>query len=144
MPRLWLVAAALASSLGWAPIAGAAPLSAKLDVDRAPGAESCPDADALKKQVEALAGAPILSPQTPADLAVRVRIVPKDRGFRAEVFASGARNGERALEDSGPGCEGLGRGLVVILALLLDAPLEPRPPASTRCCSTSTTCPATC
>lgn len=127
MVRVW-PAAAVAACLFGARAAHAQPLPSRLHVHRAAGAESCPDEEELKKQVEALAGMPILSRDGEPELFLHVRIAPQGEGFRAEVKQSGFRTGTRALEDSGPGCDGLGRGLAVILALLLDAPLGARPP----------------
>jgi hypothetical protein len=133
MVRVWLAVLLVVSSVLGAGAARAQqqpqsqPPIARLAVDRSTGADSCPDADELKKQVEALAGEPILSRDGEPELELFVRVSPAHEGFRAEVTARGVRSGKRALEDSGPGCEGLGRGLAVILALMLDAPLGARP-----------------
>ncbi len=134
MVRVWLAVSLVVWSVLGGRVAWAQPQAqppqppiARLAVDRSTGAESCPDADELKAQVEALAGEPILSRDGEPELELRVRITSAKEGFRAEVTARGARSGKRALEDSGPGCDGLGRGLAVILALMLDAPLGARP-----------------
>lgn len=100
----------------------------RLTVGREAGAESCPGADELKAQVESLAGGPVLSRDGEPEAWITVTISPNEAGFRAEVTARGLRSGKRALEDAGPGCDGLGRGLAVILALMLDAPLGARKP----------------
>ncbi|NUO51168.1 MAG: hypothetical protein HOV80_20105 [Polyangiaceae bacterium] len=124
MVRARIAAAVAAAAFAVPAIAAAEPLTATLRVERTPGAESCPDADALRRDVEALAGAPIFTFQESPEVDISVRVVPNGDGFRAVVVAKGARTGERTLDDSGPGCDVLARGLVVILALMVDAPLD--------------------
>lgn len=118
--------------------ARADPLTGTLRVDRAPGAEACPDVDALRAEVEALAGASILSGPEPRDVTLDLRVAPaKPGGFEATIVLSGKRTGERSLEDIGPGCDVLARGLTVTIAILLEAgpgvpvalPPPPPPPA---------------
>ncbi len=125
MVRARVSAALAVACLSSPAVALADPLSGSLQVERAAGAETCADADALRRDVEALAGSPILTSAEQPDVTITVRIKPKGSGFQAVVVAGGARQGERLLEDSGPGCDVLGHGLVVIVALLLDAPVEP-------------------
>ncbi len=126
MRSAWAFGAALVLL---ARVVGAEPLKGTLRVERAAGAEACPSADKLRAEVEALAGAPILSGEPEPDrVNIVVTVAPAKLGFTATVRTTGVRPGERTIEDSGPGCEVLTRGLVVILALLVDAPLEgPRP-----------------
>lgn len=133
MVRAGIAAAVAAAALAVPAIAAAEPLSATLRVERTAGAEACPDADALRRDVEGLAGAPIFTSETSPDVEISVRVVPNGAGFRAVVVAKGKRTGERTLDDSGPGCDVLARGLVVILALMVDAPLDaPNPPDERR------------
>jgi hypothetical protein len=110
--------------------AHADPLKGTLTVERAAGAEACPDQEALRVEVEQLAGAPILSGSEPRDVSLDLRIAPAPKGgFSAVIRVSGKRTGERQLEDVGPGCDVLARGLVVTLAILLEAgPGAPLPP----------------
>ncbi len=122
--RARIAAAVGAAAFALPAVAAAEPLSATLRVERTEGAESCPDADALRRDVEALAGSPIFGRGEVPDVEISVRVVPNGAGFRAVVVAKGKRTGERTLDDSGPGCDVLGRGLVVILALMVDAPLD--------------------
>jgi hypothetical protein len=124
MVRAWIAAAVAAVAFAIPADAAAKPLSATLRVERAPGAEACPDAVALRRDVEALAGSSIFVAEGSPDVDITVRVVPDGSGFRAVVVAKGKRNGERTLDDSGPGCDVLGRGLVVILGLMVDAPLD--------------------
>lgn len=131
---MW-VRAALASCLVMlgAARARAEPVTGSLTVERAPGAEACPDAQAIGAEVESLAGAAILSGPDPRDVTVELRIAPSPRGgFSATIVLGGKRSGERSLEDVGPGCDVLARGIAVTLAILLaaepGAPARPGPP----------------
>jgi hypothetical protein len=116
----------------------AEPLTGSLTVDRALGAEACPDQQALVTEVEQIAGGPILSGTGPPDVTLALRIAPATpTGFSASIAVSGKRNGERTLDDVGPGCDVLARGLAVTIAILLEAgpgalptpPPEPPGPA---------------
>ncbi len=130
--RLGALAAFLAGALVAAD-AGADPLTGRLSVARAEGAEVCPTEDSLRAEVEALAGAPILSDARRADVEIDVVLAPAPRrGFRATVSVSGERAGERTLEDVGPGCDVLSRGLAVTLAIVLEAGPGAIAPAPTR------------
>ncbi|MBL8743432.1 MAG: hypothetical protein JNK04_20120, partial [Myxococcales bacterium] len=106
------------------------PQRATLSLTREGGATSCIDSARLQKEVDALAGVPVIVPS--ADIAIAVTISPAQRGYVARILLSGARTGERTLDDEGPGCEALDRALVVTIAILLDAgpaaPLEPPDP----------------
>ncbi|NUO54990.1 MAG: hypothetical protein HOV80_39630 [Polyangiaceae bacterium] len=112
----------------------AEPLTGSLTVERALGAEACPDQQALVTEVEQIAGAPILSGTGAADVTLALRITPATpSGFSAVLVVSGKRNGERTLDDVGPGCDVLARGLAVTIAILLEAgpgavPEPPKPP----------------
>ncbi len=114
----------------------AEPLTGSLTVERALGAEACPDQQALVTEVEQIAGAPILSGTAPPDVTLALRIGPATpSGFSAVITVAGKRNGERTLDDVGPGCDVLARGLAVTIAILLEAgpgalpePSPPEPP----------------
>lgn len=134
---MWLRAGALAVTLALISLPGevarADPLTGRLHVERAAGAEACPDAEALRAEVEALAGSKILSGPDPRDVTIDLRVAPAPKGgFEAIILLSGKRAGERRLEDVGPGCDVLARGLTVTLAILLEAgpgaPVLPVPP----------------
>lgn len=100
----------------------AEPLTGSLTVERALGAEACPDQEALIVEVEQIAGAPILSGTARPDVTLALRIVPlTPSGFSAVMVVGGKRNGERTLDDVGPGCDVLARGLAVTIAILLEA-----------------------
>ncbi len=90
--------------------------AARLAVSRAPGAEECPGAPALRAELEPL-GIDAASVE-PADIHVEIR--PLDDGFGAYVSVTGADGGVRALEAKGPGCARLKADLLAALALLLD------------------------
>lgn len=110
------------------------PQRATLTLTREPGAESCIDGESLQKQVDSLAGVPVILAS--ADIAVAVSISPAKRGYLARIVLSGERTGERTLGDEGPGCDVLSRALVVTVAILLDAGpaalIEPPPPPPPR------------
>jgi len=98
-----------------------------LKVERQPGALGCPSEEVLRTELEALAAAPSFESSDLPQVVVLVQIRPLGGGFAAEIELSGARSGERTLEDEGPGCEVLTQALVVTIAILLDS--EPESPA---------------
>lgn len=104
-----------------------APPSAEFSVLRAPGAEDCPDATALRARVEQIAGTPL------AVLAAEVSFSREGGGYRAELRTRAPKEGERLLADQGPTCAALAEAVGVTLVLLLDrAPrrdLPASPPA---------------
>lgn len=116
----------------------AAPTSAnapRLVVERAPGAQGCPDAAALDELVSARVGRAAFS----ADGARRV-VVTLDRvegGPRARVVlwdADGTQAGGRTLQTTETGCGRMRETLVAFLALALERfasapPPSPSPPA---------------
>ncbi len=95
------------------------PQRATLTLTREPGANACMGGAELAKQVDLLAGTPVIA--STAGIAVSVTIRPEKNGYRAHIVLTGDRAGERTLDDDGPGCEVLGRALVVTIAILLDA-----------------------
>jgi hypothetical protein len=106
------------------------PQRATLSLTREPGASACIDEAELGRQIDALAGTAVVVDS--ASVAVSVSIRPAESGFLAHIVLTGKRSGERTLDDPGPGCDVLGRALVVTVAILLDAGpaarIEPAPP----------------
>ena len=106
----------------------------RLSVARGAGAQGCPEADALRQQVEAVLGRPVFASE-PVDTGFDIEIgAIDDGGFVATIRVTGARRGQRTLRDTGPGCEGLGDAVALSVAMMLDgrAPIEsPAPPPPT-------------
>jgi len=108
-------------------MASAAPLTATIHVQRAAGAESCPDADALTGKVERILQRTLSAPGSASDsLEVEVRFGRDEPELFAEVRSLGAKPGERKLRDRGRSCAALGEAVSVAIALLLDTELERR------------------
>jgi hypothetical protein len=103
-------------------------------VTRAPGAESCPDAVALRARVEQVRG----QQTTGAASAYHVAFAQQAGVFRASIRV-GSSSSVRTLHDRGVSCAALEQATAVTLALLLDseaaaepsseAPLPSPPPA---------------
>jgi hypothetical protein len=106
--------------------ASAAPLSAELSVERSADASDCPDVATLSRIVERLMSADAVGPVVHAGGEVRagVRFTREAGIYEARLVLAGAREGERALTDTGPTCAALGRAVGITLALSLDARLE--------------------
>lgn len=110
--------------------AGAVPLSGELSVERASGAEDCPDRAALAAMVARILkggddGSGLLGPG--GDVRAEVQFARAPLGYRATLRLEGARVGERTLTDTGATCTALGRAVSITLALLLD-PAQADPP----------------
>jgi hypothetical protein len=106
-----------------------------LIVTRSPGAQDCPDADALAREVARMNGRPSLDPSArkTASTWLHVEINRGADGFSAVIRAQGRRTGERQLSDTGPSCENLADALALTLAMVLDnsasrVSIEPPPP----------------
>jgi len=111
-----------------------APLPA-LIVTRSPGAQDCPDADALAREVARMNGRPSLDPSArkTAHTWLHVEINRGGDGYAAVIRAEGKRTGERQLSDTGPSCDNLAEALALTLAIVLDnyaqrTSIEPPPP----------------
>jgi hypothetical protein len=121
-PVLAIVSLIFAAQAQAAELAGAV-----LETASAPGAEGCPQAEALKARTLAL-GRPRAQPTEP--LAVRVEFRREAEGFAATVHTRGRTHGTRELAAPGPTCEPLATATSVVLAVLLDLlpPGAPEPP----------------
>ncbi|HEX4405803.1 MAG TPA: hypothetical protein VH560_13285 [Polyangia bacterium] len=127
-PRVGLAAAVVL--VGLASAVEAAPLAVDLSVERAPGAEDCPDRDGLARIVERLTGTGGRV-RPGGDLHADVAFSRVASIYEATLRFAGAKQGERALTDTGPTCTALGRAVGITITLLLDdeAPLvAPAPP----------------
>jgi hypothetical protein len=119
--------------------AWASPPAAEFSVSRAPGAEDCPDATALRTRVEQITGTSLAErAATEPPLAVEVSFSREGERYRAALRTRGPKEGERLLEDEGPACASLAEAVAVTLALLLDraprhdvAAPPPLPPSET-------------
>jgi hypothetical protein len=104
-----------------------APRTARADlrVERAEGAESCPDAAAFVERMGD-GGAPSLTGRG----SIEVRFEPTAEGYRARVQMPGGKH--RVLADDAPTCDGLAEAtaLAVKLAFELDEPPAVAPAAS--------------
>jgi hypothetical protein len=87
-----------------------------LEVDRGPGSDACPNADALAPRVLELVEHP------PEGELPHVRIVLSrdSETLRAQISMHGHRSGERQLSAPASSCDELAEALVVALALMLD------------------------
>jgi hypothetical protein len=112
---------ASAALLVLVPRAAVAAPRAELTVERASGAEDCPDAAAL----EAMLARIVSSPGGPAggDDAVEASVAfgRSAVGYAAELRVRGGKDGERTLTDTGPTCTALGHAVSITLALIFDA-----------------------
>jgi hypothetical protein len=99
---------------------GSAP-AAEFSVLRAPGAEDCPDATALRTRVEQITGTSTAArASTEPPLSVEVTFSREGERYRAALRTRGPKEGERFLEDEGPACASLAEAVGVTVALLLD------------------------
>jgi hypothetical protein len=128
-PRVGLAAAVVLVGLASAAAAVAAPLSVELDVARAPGAEDCPDRDALARIIERLVDADGATSRVRpgGDVRAQVRLSRAASIYQATLLFAGAKQGERTLTDTGPTCTALGRAVGITMALLLDDSLARAP-----------------
>jgi hypothetical protein len=88
-----------------------------LTVERAPGAEDCPDTAGLVARVEAVRGAASHAEAT----AYRVTFARGPRGFSAAIRAAADSAIVRNLEAREPSCAALAHATAVALAVLFDA-----------------------
>jgi hypothetical protein len=107
------------------PVAAATELAgATLEVERAPGAEDCPDAASLKERTLSLGNSRV---ERVTAMRVQVEFSRVQQGYQATIQTSGRSRGSRRVLDDGPGCGPLATATSLVLAFLLDlrAPGEP-------------------
>jgi hypothetical protein len=122
------LASALVLACGHARGARAAtPLSAEIEVERGPGADGCPERDALVREIAAIIGPEARLGTNGGDVRASISFARSTAGFQSTLRLSGARAGERTLTDTGPTCTALGRAVGITIALLLDPGLDPEP-----------------
>jgi hypothetical protein len=102
--------------------------TARLEWQRAPGAEECVTRDALSRAVaERLARDPFVA--SGGDIVVRGKVRPlsAESGWSAElelVTSNGALIGTRTLQTEAEHCSALDESLPLVLALMLDVPRD--------------------
>lgn len=90
-----------------------------LQMERASGAELCPDEQTLRGMVRAVReGA-----EPPGDIELAVRVWHDTGTYVAELRATGRRRGTRRLVEEADDCEGLAMAIAVTAALILDGGL---------------------
>jgi hypothetical protein len=119
--RVWVrpFLVGLLTALALAPwLARPRALAQALTVTREPGAEECPDADALEAQVVTLRNGQRLA----LDAAYHVHFAGTAEQRRATLSSASPAQAERVrvLDARGPSCRGLAQATALTLALLLD------------------------
>jgi hypothetical protein len=146
--RIALASAVACAWLATTSRARAATLSAELTVERAAGADDCPDGDGLSRIIERIVRADVASPivRLGGDVRAAVRFSRGATTYQATLLLAGQREGERTLTDTGPTCTALGRAVGITMALLLDAGLEaraePAPPVTVSALAAAPATPA--
>lgn len=100
-------------------------------VQREPGSELCPDADAVFRAMQTLYPERAFHRVGATEQAVasaRVVVRPTPHGHEATVQTLSPRPGQRVIVDQDANCRGLGDALAVAFAVLLDASDEAAPP----------------
>ena len=104
--------------------------SASFDLSRGPGAERCPDRDALAAQVELRLAQPRESPHAPVADHVEIVVVRAGNSYVATISTLGFDSGTRRLVDTSQDCAGLAEALSLMLAMIADGrPLFAEKPA---------------
>jgi len=118
-------------------VATAQPISADLQVERAPGAEECAGEPELRAAVENILQRR-WSNREASELGILVRFEHATGAFVARISARGPKAGERLLRDVSATCGDVSRGAAVAIALILDSepssdtvPPDPAPAAAT-------------
>jgi hypothetical protein len=129
---LTLGVAATLAAVAWGSDASSAG-GLSFDLIRGPGAESCPDEEALKARTAGHLARPLGSPRAPVADRVSIEIVRSERGYLATVSALGFDGGTRRLVDTGEDCAGLAEALTLMLSLIADGRPLPaaKPPTVT-------------
>ncbi len=108
---------------GWTrPGFGAWPEHA-LDVERAPGAEGCPDEDELARRVEALRGRP-----PSGERRYRITFARREATLSAAIRVGDDTASVRVLETREATCDGLAQATAVTLSLLMDSEVTKESP----------------
>jgi hypothetical protein len=97
---------------------------------RLAGAESCPSAQQLAKDVEARIGRSVFVSPSVAELLIEAHVEHDASGFRAKVLTTrpdGRVLGTRELTSAAPDCADLAEQLTLVIALTIDPDAELRP-----------------
>ena len=125
--------AAGAAILALAATARAADEAGTLEVERLPGAESCPDAAALIQRIAELERDTTLVAGARGEGTTHFEVVLErmPEHWRARIVATGAVTGDRTLTDASETCEPLGQAVALTLSMLAESGSEPAlpPPA---------------
>jgi hypothetical protein len=89
-------------------------------VYRGPGADRCPDAEAIGARIEQIRGGKALD----APNLYQVTFARTDEGFSATIRSDRATSSVRTLEHHGGNCSALGQAVALTLVLLFDSDLE--------------------
>ena len=106
-----------------APAAATSAPTISFDLSRGPGAEACPDRDALAAQVERRLTQSRASPTVPVADRVSIAIVRAGDAYVATLSTlarSGLGGGTRRLVDDSRDCAGLAEALSLTLAMIAD------------------------
>ncbi|HVU00162.1 MAG TPA: hypothetical protein VHE30_00370 [Polyangiaceae bacterium] len=123
--RTWR-AGALLGALGPATAAGAEPrpVTARLVLERAPGAETCVDSASLSAAVNQRWGRDVFVDSDDADIVLSARLAPRERGGFAATIDLSRRGGEnlgtRELTTASKECSSLDDSLALAAGLMLD------------------------
>ncbi len=100
-----------------------APLDARIEIERAPGAEACPDAAAVFRAIRRLFPELSLRQNTGAEVSAaqaRVAIRPLARGYEAVMTVLQPRAGERVMQEKDDDCHGLADALALAFVMLVE------------------------
>jgi len=114
----------------------ATPLSIGFEWDRGPGAESCPDGDAVRRATEKVLERRPFVGADQANVLIRGTVDPTvdGRTYEARLFlvaGDGTVVGERKLRSEGPNCSALSEPLALVIGLAIDT-LRQMPATSLR------------
>ncbi len=134
------VVAGLIAPLPWSARAQVPPARHVLRWTRAPGAQSCIDAAALRIAVEARLRRRVFVDADVAPVVIEAHIAPASAGWHVAIAVrdgAGAALGARELDDPAPECRSVDDALALIIALIVDpdaatraAPPTPAPAAA--------------
>jgi hypothetical protein len=107
-------------------------LRARLELDSGEETSSCMTKRELERAVERRLRRKVF--QEPAELDVKVRFTRVEATWKVELALSDAQGrelGRRSLDTAANDCSALDASLALVVALLVDSPPEPPPPAET-------------
>ena len=101
-----------------------APLDAVIDIERAPGAEACPDSAAVFRAIQRLFPERSLRQSNANESAAdaRVAIRPLASGYEAVMTVVRPRPGERVILEKDEACRGLADALALAFVMLVEPP----------------------